>query len=280
MSRPAGPKRSLAQNFLVDPNLQRKVVAELEAGPGDVVLEVGSGHGELSRHLVGKVARLVLVEMDDVLAGSLEERWAGRSDVDVVCGDALELDLMSLLPAGQPYRILSNLPYNITSPLLFRFLNLRPVPARIVVTVQREVAERMVSAPGSKVFGALSVGVQARGQATLAFTVGRMAFRPVPDVESACVRIDPDPARLGELPEEALRRLTRTAFGMRRKQLQKILRSAPEYGLEPETVRRICESLGIDPRARPESLSPEDFLRLAAMLEAERDPAGPTAPAG
>ena len=260
------PKRSLSQNFLLDPNLQRKVVEELEARSGEAVLEVGPGHGELSEHLLGRVRTLVLVEKDRELAAELEQRWGAREDVRVVEGDALEVDLGALLPTGVPYRVLSNLPYAVTSPLLFRFLALHPPPERIVVTVQREVAERIVAEPGGRDYGALSVGVRARARAALAFTIGRKAFRPVPDVESAVVRIEPEPDALGELDGEALRRLTRAAFGRRRKQLQKILRSAPEYGLERAEAEAICRELRLDPRARPEDLAPPEFVALAARL--------------
>jgi 16S rRNA (adenine1518-N6/adenine1519-N6)-dimethyltransferase len=263
------PKRSLSQNFLVDPNLQRKVVEELALRPGEAVLEVGAGRGELSRHLVGWASPLVLVEKDDALASELEGRWGGRGDVRVVHADALEIDLVSLV-SERRYRVLSNLPYAITSPLLFRFLALDPPPRRIVVTVQREVAERIVASPGGKEYGALTVGVRARGDAALAFDVPRGAFRPVPSVDSATVRIEPDPRRLAALPEPALRRLTRAAFGRRRKQLQTILRSTPEYGLSREEAEEVCRELGVDARIRPERLPPEVFVRLARRLEAMR----------
>lgn len=259
------PKRSLSQNFLVDPNLQRKVVDELEARPTDAVLEVGPGRGELSRHLVGEVARLVLVEKDEELAAELRSRWEDRGDVTVVAADALEVDLTALLHRG-PYLLLSNLPYNVTTPLLFRFLELRPPPRRVVVTVQREVADRIVAPPGSRQYGALSVGVRSRADVSIAFSIGRRAFRPVPDVDSAVLRIEPDPGRAEALPAERLRRLTRAAFSRRRKQLQKILRSAPEYALEREEAEAVCRALGLDPRARPEEVSPEDFVRLAVAL--------------
>lgn len=263
-------KRSLSQNFLVDPNLQRKVVDALEAEAGDTVVEVGAGHGELSRHLVGRVRRLVLVEKDDGLVEELREEWGGRADVRIVHGDALELDLRAEVPQDAPYRILSNLPYAITSPLLFRFLDLRPLPDRIVVTVQEEVAERIAAEPGGGDFGSLTVGVQARARARLAFPVSRHAFRPEPDVESATVIIDPDPDRVAEIPGEGLRRLTRAAFGRRRKQLQKILRSAPVYDLDREEAEALCRAIGVEPRVRPERLSPEQFVDLARRLEARR----------
>lgn len=267
------PKRSLSQNFLVDPNLQRKIVDALEAGPGVTILEVGAGHGELSRHLVGEAGPLVLVEKDDDLARELEERWGGRDDVRVVHGDALELELSGLVPVGRSYRVLSNLPYAVTSPLLFRFLALRPPPARIVVTVQKEVAERIVAGAGGGDYGSLTVGVQTRAEARLAFHVSRHAFRPVPDVESATVVLDPDPERIEALPEAALRRLTRAAFSRRRKQLQKILRSAPAYDLDRVAAEALCRDMGLDPRIRPERLSPAQFVELARRLEG-RWPAG------
>ncbi|MGH7539948.1 MAG: 16S rRNA (adenine(1518)-N(6)/adenine(1519)-N(6))-dimethyltransferase RsmA [Gemmatimonadota bacterium] len=261
MRRPA--KRSLSQNFLVDPNLQRKIVEELGAGPADTVLEIGPGYGELSRHLVGRVARLVLVEKDATLAAQLAERWGGRDDVRVHEGDALALDLHDLLAWGRPFRILSNVPYHITSPLLFAFLALRPPAARIVVTVQKEVAERIVAPSGSRAYGALSVGVQSVADATLAFPVGRKTFRPVPEVDSAVVRIVPDPRRVERVDPAALRRVTRALFGRRRKQLQKILRSAPELAAAVRDPDAVCERLGVDPRARPETLEPDVFVRLA-----------------
>jgi 16S rRNA (adenine1518-N6/adenine1519-N6)-dimethyltransferase len=258
-------RRSLSQNFLVDPNLQQKIVDALEAEPADTVLEVGPGHGELSAHLVGRVARLVLVEKDDQLAEALAVRWSGRDDVEVVHGDALEADLAGRV--ASPYRVLSNLPYGITTPLLFRFLALAPAPVRIVVTVQKEVGERIVAGPGSRDFGSLSVGVQTRAEARIAFPVSRNAFRPVPDVESVTVVLDPDPERIAALPEPGLRRLTRAAFGWRRKQMQKILRSAPGLALGRERAESLCGSLGLDPRSRPEQVPPELFVALARRLE-------------
>lgn len=271
------PKRSLSQNFLVDPNLQRKIVEALEVEPGEAVLEIGAGHGELSRHLVGRVDALVLIEKDDALAAGLRERWGGRPDVTVVHGDALELDLSADLPADRPYRILSNLPYAVTSPLLFRILSLEPPPRRAVVTVQREVGERLAAEPGTGAYGSLTVGVRVRADVRIAFGVSRQAFRPVPDVESVTVVLEPEPERMARVPEPGLRRLTRAAFSRRRKQLQTILRSSPEYGLDRAEATALCEELGVEPRIRPERLPPEAFIALAELLEGRR-PGGESAP--
>lgn len=265
----AGPrraKRSLSQNFLIDRNLQRKILEELAAAPQDVVLEIGAGHGELGGRLAGTVAGLVMVEKDDDLVPALRDSFAADESVRVVHGDALEIDLAALLPRCRAYRVLSNLPYAITTPLLFRILDMRPPAARVVVTVQREVAERIVAGPGSKTYGALSVGVQVRGTARIAFRIGRKAFRPVPAVDSAVVVIDPDPRPPPAEEEAALRQLTRVAFGHRRKQVQKILRSAPEYHLSEEEVERLAAAVGFDPRDRPETLHPHKLLTLARSL--------------
>lgn len=267
-------KRSLSQNFLLDPNLQRKTVSELGAEADDTVLEIGPGHGELTQHLIGRVRRIVVVEKDDALARALVERWGDREELVVRRGDALEMRLADAVDPGRPLRILSNVPYGITSPLLFALLAIRPSATRIVVTVQKEVAERIVARTGARAYGALSVGVQAVADIRIAFRVARTAFRPVPDVDSAVVRIEPDPRRCEDVDTGSLRALTRVTFSRRRKQLQKILRSTPELQLDVREVARVCERLGIDPRCRPEQLSPATFVRLARILSA-RSGAGP-----
>ncbi len=267
-------KRSLSQNFLVDPNLRRKLVEALGAGPDDTVLEIGPGHGELSERMVGEVARLVLVEKDDRLVELLMERWGTRDDVCIVHADALKVDLAELVAGSSALRVISNVPYSITSPLLFRFLEFRPLPSRLVVLVQEEVGRRIVADPGTREYGALSVGVRARAEARLAFRVGRRAFRPVPAVDSVAVVIEP----AADCPEEhelkALRDLTRAAFSRRRKQIRTILRDAPEYGLSAAAAEAVLARVGADPTARPETFDPGLFLRLAEQLRSVGDDPG------
>ena len=278
------PKRSLSQNFLVDHNIRRKLVETLDARPDDTVLEVGPGHGELSELLVGRVRRLVLVEKDDRLAPRLAQRWADRDDVTVVHGDALELDLSALVAgalgggardaAADPgLRLISNLPYAITSPLLFVLLDVEPRPRRIVVLLQEEVARRITAEPGGKEYGALSVGVRTRARAELAFGVGRNVFRPVPGVDSAAVVLEPTGGS-GAVDPVVLRRLVRAAFSRRRKQIRTILHSTPTYGLGTDEAEAILGGLGIDPTARPETLAPEQFEALAARLEERTERGG------
>ncbi len=259
-------KRSLSQNFLVDPNLRRKLVDALGAGPDDTVLEIGPGHGELSERMVGEVSRLVLVEKDDRLVELLIERWGTRDDVFIVHADALKVDLSELVAGSSAPRGTSNVPHSITSPLLFRFLEIRPLPSRLVVLVQEEVGRRIVADPGTREYGALSVGVRARAEARLAFRVGRRAFRPVPAVDSVALVIEPGVDCPEEHELKALRDLTRVAFSRRRKQIRRILRDAPEYGLSAAAADAVLAEAGADPTARPETFDPGLFLRLAAQL--------------
>ena len=256
-------KRSLGQNFLVDPNLQRKIVAAVEAAPDDEVLEIGPGKGALTAHLAGNVDHLVLVELDDDLAHDLGTRYRGRADVDVIHADVLETDLPATVRDWSATRVVGNIPYNITTPILFRLLE-RPRPRDIVLMVQREVADRIVAEAGSGTYGALAVGVQAVAAAALLFPVPRGAFRPVPRVDSAVVRITPHaPPRLSVDDERRLRVLTRAAFQWRRKQMQKILRSHPDLGLPREVVEAQARDLGLDLTRRPETFGPEALLCLA-----------------
>jgi 16S rRNA (adenine1518-N6/adenine1519-N6)-dimethyltransferase len=259
-------KRSLGQNFLVDRNIQRKIVAALGAGPEDEVLEVGSGRGALTRHLVGTVRRLVLVELDDDLARELADEYVGRSDVLVVHGDVLDLELASVSAAPSQLLVVGNIPYNITTPILFHLLE-RPRPRAIVVMVQDDVAARITAPVGTKEYGALSVGVRSVAAVERLFEVRRGSFRPVPGVDSAVIRIRPlMPAPLGPREEARLRTLVRAAFQWRRKQLRRILRDHPDVARPFEVVEEAARASGVALEDRPERLSPEQFVRLAAAL--------------
>lgn len=273
MPRPSYPgqppraKKSLGQNFLVDANIQRKIVDALDPGPDDEVMEIGPGQGALTRHLAGRAGRLTLVELDDTLAARLEAEFAETPSVAVIHRDVLQVPLEEVSAHPGRLKVIGNIPYNITTPILFGMLERRPRPRQIVLMIQREVAERILAPPGSKTYGALAVGVRAVADAERVMNVGRNAFRPVPDVESAVIRILPhDPPRLSPDDESALRTLTRFAFGQRRKQFQRILRDA--YHLSPGQVEALAAETGMDLQARPESFPPEQFITLARALRA------------
>lgn len=267
------PKRSLGQNFLVDPNLQRKIVAALDAGPEDTVLEVGPGRGALTRHLVGGVGRLILVELDDDLAAALVAEHGARPDVEVVHADVLDISLVALVDDPGSLLVVGNIPYNITTPILFHLLQ-PPRPREILLMVQEEVADRIVSGPGEPAYGALTVGVQSVAEVEKLFRVGRRAFRPVPGVDSAVVRIRPlAPAPLDPDEEARLRDLVRACFQWRRKQLRKILRDHPDLSVSADRIPAIARAVGFRPTDRPETLSPAAFAALAATLpERTRNP--------
>lgn len=271
MARPSYPgqppraKKSLGQNFLVDANIQRMIVDSIAPSMDDEVMEIGPGQGALTRHLAGRVGRLVLVELDDVLAAKLQAEFAETPSVEVIHRDVLDVRLEEVSANPSRLKVIGNIPYNITTPILFGLLERRPRPAEIVLMVQKEVAERIVAAPGSKTYGALAVGVRAVADVERVMNVGRTAFRPMPDVESAVIRVVPhDPPRLPPEDEASLRTLTRFAFGQRRKQFQRILRDA--YGLTVEQVETVGREVGMDLQARPESFPPERFIDLARAL--------------
>ena len=196
---------------------------------------------------------------------NLRAEFATEPSVEIIHADVLQVTLedLSADPAG--LKVIGNIPYNITTPILFHLLERRPRPREIVLLVQREVAERIVAPPGSKTYGALAVGVRTVADAERVLDVSRKAFRPVPDVESAVVRIAPrHPPRLDEEDERAVRRLSRFAFGQRRKQFQRILRDA--YGLDSAAITEIEQRLGITLQDRPETFGPEQFVALAREL--------------
>ncbi len=250
----------------MDPNLQRKIVEAVEPGPDDEVLEIGPGRGALTRHLAGTCRLLTLVEVDDDLVAALERIYGAREDVRIVHKSVLDLPIADLSSSPGELKVVGNIPYNLTSHILFHVLA-RPRPRSIVLMVQREVGDRILGAPGTKAYGALSVGVRTVADAERLFRVPPGAFRPVPRVESVVLRITPHaPPRLTPNLERAVRTLTKAAFGWRRKQFQRILRDHPHYRLEPPQVARLEEAAKVDLTRRPEAFDPPTFVRIAQAL--------------
>lgn len=267
-------KRSLGQNFLVDPNLQRKIVGAVRAGRDDPVLEIGPGRGALTAHLAERGVRLTLVELDDDLAAELAARYREDPRVRMVHGDILSLDPAALGGEWARTTVVGNIPYNITTPIIFRLLRL-PYPRDIVLTVQAEVAARILAGPGTRTYGALSVGVGLHARASRICKVPRTAFRPVPRVDSEAMRITPrSPPRLTPVAAARVRSLTRAAFSWRRKQLGTILARHPDLRCPRDRSEAVLADLGLSSTVRPERLSPEDFMALAEALLPE-DGAGP-----
>jgi 16S rRNA (adenine1518-N6/adenine1519-N6)-dimethyltransferase len=268
------PKKSLGQNFLVDGNLQRKIVAALDLEESDEVLEIGPGKGALTRHLAGRCRRLFLVELDDALAQGLRDEYGAVPGVSVHHQDILRIPAGTLTSRVEELKVVGNIPYNITTPILFHLLA-RPRPREIVLMMQKEVGQRILASPGTSEFGALSVGVRCVAEASRVLKVPASAFRPVPAVDSVVLRIRPiRPEPLTSREEKSLRALTRIAFQQRRKQFGTILRNHPDSALSPDALAEVARTTGFDLRRRPETFSPEDFIVLSRALEDRLSPAG------
>ena len=270
--RPSRPRKALGQHFLADVHILDRIVAALDPVAGERVLEIGPGPGTLTARLLAAGLRVVAIEKDRRLAAELETRNAerGTERLRVVEGDALRMDWHALLDDGLDvprsafrvprFKVVGNIPYNITTPLIEKALT-PPWPERIVFLVQAEVADRIAARPGSRTYGALSVGVQAVCRAERLFTVRAGAFRPPPRVQSAVVRLTPGaeplvaPAEQGEF-----RRFVTACFARRRKQLRNVL--AGVWDRPPDAVVAVLARLAIDPTARPETLAPASFAAL------------------
>ena len=252
------PRKWLGQHFLTDPRILGRIADVLEITKDDTVVEIGPGRGALTDQLVARAKRVVAIEIDRDLAALLRVKYDGDERVTIVDRDVLDVNLGET--AGGAYLVAGNVPYNITTPILFHALE-SPRAERAVYLVQREVAERVIAAPGSENYGALSVNLQALAHAELSFRVSAGAFTPPPKVESAVLRIVPraDPLVRGE-EEGPYRAMVVGAFGFRRKQMQRVVREL--WDLSAEEAARVLRAARIDPAARPEVLSPEDFARV------------------
>ncbi len=247
----------LGQNFLSDPNLLDAILRDAALDPGEVVLEVGVGEGVLTERLASAAAHVHAIEIDRRLEPGLGS-LAARPNIDLHWGDAMELDLASLAPA--PTAVVANLPYSVATPLILRTIAELPSLQRWTVMVQREIADRLRSAPGSRIYGSPSVLVQLACEVKLLRTVDPAVFRPRPRVESAILSL----RRTGPGADAPTRDLVRAAFAHRRKALARSLEHVRPGSME--AAREALQELGLPPTARAEALSPEDFAALSAKL--------------
>jgi 16S rRNA (adenine1518-N6/adenine1519-N6)-dimethyltransferase len=252
------PSRRRGQHFLADPNTARRIVRLGGVDAGDRVLEIGAGLGSLTLALRERGCAVLALESDRKLVTVLEREVADDADVRVVAGDALAVDYDALLGAG-PWSCVSNLPYNVATPVVIRLLEEVPAVTSGLVMVQREVAERLVAAPGSAAYGAPSVKVAYYAEAKIVGMVPRAVFVPVPKVDSALVELVRRDTPPVDVPSrERLFQLVRAGFAHRRKMLRRTLR--PVLG---EHAERALSDAGIDPRARAESLGLDEWAALA-----------------
>lgn len=260
--------KKLGQNFLIDENIVRNIVAAAELSDKDTVLEVGPGIGTLTQGLAESGVSVVAVELDKRLLPVLDTTLEGYDNVRIVNGDILQVDIMQTVGVDE-FKVCANLPYYITTPIIFALLEKRLPMERLVAMVQKEVAERMAAKPGGKDYGALSVAIQYYTEPEIAFIVPPSSFIPAPSVDSAvivCKRREKPPV---DVCDEALFfRVVKAAFSLRRKMLNNSLKN---MGIKGEQVAKWLELAGVDGKRRAETLSLEDFAALTNTFAASKE---------
>lgn len=257
------PRQRFGQNFLHDPGSIRRILAAIDPRPGEHLVEIGPGQGAITAGLLAAAGALDVVEIDRDLVGPLADRLGGQGALRVHLADALTFDLCALSAAGPQLRLVGNLPYNISTPLLFRFLEQADCLIDLHLLLQKEVVERITAAPGSKTYGRLSVMVQTWCVARRLLVIGPGAFHPAPKVDSALVRLVPRRPPTPSPHDPALHaRLVAAAFAQRRKTLRNSLGALASAAQ--------LAALGLDPGARAETIPVADWVRLANALAAGR----------
>ncbi len=265
--------RALGQNFLVDSNILEKVIDAACLESGDKVVEIGPGLGALTSALADALpqGRIIAVEKDSRLCQVLQDLFQDEVNVEIICQDALEIDwseeLTSRTFEEEGYRVVANLPYYITSPIIRLFLELSPAPESLVFMVQKEVGERIAADPGSKDYGTLSIAVQYYAEPELIYQVPPTVFWPRPEVESVILRLKPGENRKNRADnEELFFQIVRALFQQRRKTIRNSLSRAAEIDLSRELVDRALERSGIDSRIRGEKLSWQEIVKLSNIF--------------
>ena len=261
------PKKRLGQNFLVRPSLLRAIAERAGLTEEITVVEIGAGTGNLTRELSRRAAKVFALEFDRDLAAALREEFAA-GNVEVIEADALEFDFAALKPGSGGLKIVGNLPYNISVPLIFRLLE-TPGPAReLLLMVQKEVAERIIAPPGGKAYGILAVLCQTLADVKIVLRVPASAFSPKPKVESAVVRFQLLDAPRHPLPDwEFFKRVVKAAFGQRRKIIANALSGSPDLALAPDTVAQALSQAKIQPTRRAQTLTLAEFAELGNDLQ-------------
>jgi len=248
------PKKHLGQNFLYDPIILNRIIQASGLSSDDTVVEIGPGPGRLTRLLADKAIKVIAIELDDKLFERLRAEFVGYRNVELVHADVLKFPFEDL----GDFRVVANIPYYITTPIIFRLLDAKKDLKSMTLTIQKEVAERIVASPGGKDYGVLSIMVQYYARTELKFIIPKEAFSPVPKVDSAVVHFEILGKPMVSVKDEALFfRLIRTAFSQRRKTLSNSLKS-----LGTDIKDRLIRS-GIDPARRPETLGLDEFARLS-----------------
>lgn len=250
-------KRPFGQNFLFDKNIIRKIIKCSGLGPEDTVVEIGPGLGTLTKLLSENAKEVIAIEFDKKLIDRLKENLSEKENVEVVRADALKFPFDTI---RKEFRVVANIPYNITTPLLFKLLEHKERMRSMTLLMQKEVARRITARPGGKEYGVLSISLQLYTKPVLKFTVSRKVFSPPPDVDSAVVHFEVFPEPLFDVSDEELfMKVVKAAFSQRRKTVSNSLKAF-------DCIDDALRDAGIKPGERPENLSIEDFVRITDRL--------------
>jgi len=253
------PRKSLGQNFLFDKNIQGKIISAAELSSDDTVLEIGAGRGELTRLLVDRVKKIYAVEIDRALAQGLSREFGDSVKIKIINQDILKLDLNKNCAGLSQIKVIGNIPYYVSSPILDYLLRYHNRISTIFITVQKEFGQRMAALPGSKDYGSFSCFIQYYCQPKILFTIKKTSFWPAPKVDSCLIRlkIRKEPA-VKVKDQEAFFKLIRSAFNQRRKTLRNSLKGM----IEDARLERFFQRWNIDPNIRPQDLGLQDFAHL------------------
>lgn len=254
------PKKSLGQNFLKDENVARKIISSLHLTGEDKVLEIGPGTGVLTKYIVGKAAKVIAVEIDNNLAHQLRDQFSDHAGFTLLHRDVLKISFPEIFDRVNDWRVVANLPYHITSPVLFKLFENRFSFRDATFMVQKEVAQRIVAGPGSKTYGILSVFSQFYAHVKIVFDVSKNVFYPVPEVDSAVVYFKfRKEQRLNETEEALFRKVVKGVFAQRRKMLRNSLKSIEDLNID-------VSKLNVNLNQRPEQLTVENFIDLIRQI--------------
>jgi 16S rRNA (adenine1518-N6/adenine1519-N6)-dimethyltransferase len=257
------PKKNLGQNFLVDQNIQRKIIAACAFRPSDTVLEIGAGRGDLTRLIAEKAAKVYALEIDSHFCLLLREALWNYPGVSVIRQDILKFDFKKhLRPVKSKVKVFGNIPYYITTPIIERLITFRNKIEAVYLTVQKEFARRIVAVPGSKEYGSFSCFVQYYAQPKILFAIKKTSFYPSPKVDSCFLKLEIKPkAMLGKEKEGMLFKIIRAAFCQRRKTLRNSLKGV----ISRQRLEIFFQKYNLDPNIRPEDLGLQEFINLVRL---------------
>ena len=266
-------QKKFGQNFLINTGILEEIIEAAEITKDDFVLEIGPGIGTMTQYLCESAREVIAVEIDKNLIPILKDTLSAYDNVEVLNEDILKVDIKKLAEernAGRPIKVVANLPYYITTPVIMALLEKENCISSITVMIQKEVAQRMNEKPGSKAYGALSLAVQFYAKTNYIMTVSKNCFIPKPEVDSAVIRLDiyePDKRPVKAQDPDAMFRIIRAAFNQRRKTLVNALGNAPELSLNKETISSALSKMGKPETIRGEALTPEEFAILSDILK-------------